>query len=444
MYPALEEAERVLAASPSPLRHVIILTDGLTNAGDFPGLVAKMAKERITVSTVSIGEDADAKLLQTLASLGGGRAYATNDPRDVPRIFMTETNLVSRGLLVEKGFFPQLGSAGEMLRGVDLGSMPALKGFVLSYAKQGAETNLSALYDAPLLASWRYGLGRTAAFTSDMRGRWSASWLAWSQFPRFAAQLVRWLERSSGSEVLHPRLSLDNGRAAISVDAYDSVGKFVDGLSISGVVIGPEGDRTEIAVPQKGPGLYEAGIDAGREGDYMVSLSASGENAAPTTFGMSIPYSDEYRMRGVNVGLLSQLSAATGGRLIASASDAAGLAALLKREPGATGVGDTAWQWLILAGLLLFFLDIVVRRLVVPEGLRERIAARLRGLRPEAGPSYEDLAVMVKKAREEERSKIRQRIAGSVREGSLDADLAAYLYIARLHSRRAEKEETKK
>jgi hypothetical protein len=148
-------------------------------------------------------------------------------------------------------------------------------------------------------------------------------------------------------------------------------------------------------------------------------------------------------MRGVNVALLSRLSSQTGGRLISSAADTAGIAALLKREPGTTGVGDTAWQLLILAGLLLFFLDIVVRRLVVPEGLGERLAARLRGLRQEAGPGYEDLAGMVKKAREEERSKIRHRIAGSVREGSLDSDLAAYLYIARLHSRRAEKEEKK-
>ncbi len=334
MYPALEEAERVLAASPSPLRHVIILTDGLTNAGDFPALVTKMAKEKITVSTVAVGEDADAKLLGELAQLGGGRAYATNDPRDVPRIFMTETNLVSRGLLVEKGFFPRLVSAGEMLRGLDLGSMPALKGFVLSYTKQGAETILSALYDAPLLASWRYGLGRTAAFTSDMRGRWGASWLAWSQYPRFAAQLVRWLERPTGSEVLHPRLSLENGRALASVDAYDPAGQFVDGLSITGVVIGPDGDRTEIAVPQVGPGLYEAGFDAGRVGDYTVSISAGG-NRAPTTFGLSIPYSDEYRMRGVNAALLAQLASLTGGRVITSVSDTADIAALLRREPGA-------------------------------------------------------------------------------------------------------------
>jgi hypothetical protein len=345
-----------------------------------------------------------------------------------------------------------------MLRGIDLSALPALQGFVLSYTKQGAETVLSALYDAPLLAAWRYGLGRTAAFTSDMHGRWGRAWLAWDQFPRFAAQLVRWTERPGGSDVLHPRIQLSGGKAAISVDAYDATGAFVDGLSIGGVVIGPDGDRTEIAVPQQGPGLYGATFEASRVGDYMVSLAAghaasgdaaSGDAAAgapapaPITMGLSIPYSDEYRFLGVNTALLSRLPAQTGGRLVASADDTEGLRAVVQREPGAAGASDTAWRLLLLAGLVLFFFDIVARRIVVPEGLRGRIAARLRRLRPEAGPTYEELAGIVKKAREEERQQIRRRIAGLTREGSLDSDLAAYLYIARLHSKRAEKEEKK-
>jgi uncharacterized membrane protein len=444
MYPALEEAERALVQSPSPLRHVIILTDGLTNAGDFTGLVRRMASERITVSTIAIGEDADRDLLREIARLGGGRTYATNDPRDVPRIFMTETSLVSRGLLVEKSFFPGVASAGEMLRGIDLSGMPALRGFVLSYAKQGAETVLSALYDAPLLAAWRYGLGKTAAFTSDMHGRWGRAWLAWNQFPRFAGQLVRWVERSSGSDVLHPRVTVESGRATISVDAYDAAGIFVDGLSLTGVVIGPDGDRTEIGVPQQGPGLYGASFDAGRVGDYMVSLSAASDSpTAPLTFGIGVPYSDEYRMLGVNDALLSRLAAETGGQVVTSAADAVGVRAILRREPGTSGAADTAWRLLLLVGLLLFFLDIVVRRLVIPAGLGPRIAALLRGLRLQPGPSYEELAGLVKKAREEERQRLRKRISGASREGALDSDLAAYLYIARLHSRRVEKEQQK-
>ena len=255
MYPALEEAERILEESTAPLKHVIVLTDGLTNPGDFETLVRKMARAKITVSTVAVGEDADAALLENIARWGGGRTYATSDPRDVPRIFLMETKLASQGLLVEQGFLPRAVSEGESMRGIQLGSMPALKGFVLTSMKSGAEMSLSALFGAPLLATWRYGLGRTAAFTSDFQGRWSESWLGWDQFPRFAAQLVRWIEKPADSGILHPRIEIAGGKASVTVDAWDSTGAFVNALRIDGILLGPQGERTEFTVPRQARGF---------------------------------------------------------------------------------------------------------------------------------------------------------------------------------------------
>jgi len=446
MYPALEEADRVLSASSSPLRHVILLTDGLSDTADFQKLLERMARHRITVSTVAVGEDADVDLLANIARWGRGRTYATSDPRDVPRIFLTDTTLASRGLLVERSFFPREVSAAEMIRGLSLGGMPGLRGFVLTYMKTGAEQVLSAMYDAPLLAAWRYGLGRTAAFTSDFAGRWSAAFLAWDQFPRFAAQLVRWIERPADSNVLHPRIDVDGGTASVTVDAYDTLGAFVNGLDIRGILIRPSGARVEIGVLQTGPGMYRAEFPADEAGDYTLTLAAaSGETTlAPLTIGTSIAYSEEYRMLGVNSELLDRLAAGTGGRVISSVDDEAGLAALLRREPGSAGAGNDAWKYFLLASLLLFFLDIAARRLAAPRELLGRVAARLRALRAKPGLSYEDLTGIVARAREEEKAKLKRRVTGMVREGKLDPELAAYLYIARLRSSRAAKEETKK
>ena len=78
---------------------------------------------------------------------------------------------------------------------------------------------------------------------------------------------------------------------------------------------------------------------------------------------------------------------------------------------------------------------------MAPEGLRARLTARLRSLRAEQGPSYEELTSMVEKARDEEKKKLRARISGMVSEGRIDPDLAAYLYIARMQGKRAEKKE---
>jgi uncharacterized membrane protein len=443
MYPALQEAARVLEESPSPLRHLIILSDGLTDAADFEGLVKGMARNRITVSTVAVGADADAVLLEDIARWGGGRTYATNDPRDVPRIFMTEASLAGQGLLMEKSFLPRQTSAAESLRGISVEGMPALKGFVLTYMKPGAEMDLSALYGAPLLASWRYGLGRTAAFTSDLRGRWSGAWLSWDQFPRFISQLARWVERPSDSGILHPAVTVSSGKASLTVDASDTLGEFVNGLDITAVVIAPGGTSSSFGVPQTGPGTYQSGFTAQEVGDYTVTLSAQSEDSrlAPVSVGVNVPYSEEYRMLGTDTALLSNLAAVTGGRVISSAQDSAAISEALRREQGAAGSGSDAWRPLLLASLLLFFADIAVRRL--PAGILERVRAFLGARRGPHGISYDELAVMVKKARDEERTQLHRRITGMVRDGRVDPDLAAYLYIARLRSRKAS-EETKK
>jgi uncharacterized membrane protein len=446
MYPALEEADRVLSGSRSPLRHVILLTDGLTDDADFKGLLARMARHRITVSTVAVGDDADTQLLASIARWGHGRTYATSDPSDVPRIFLTDTTLVSRGLLVEKSFFPREVSAAEMIRGLSLTAVPALDGFVLTYMKSGAEQVFSALYDAPLLASWRYGLGRTAAFTSDLGGRWSREWLGWDQFPRFAAQLVRWIERPSDARPLHPRVQISSGRAVVTVDAYDSLGAFVNGLEMRGILIQPGGARVELSVPQTGPGLYEASFPAEEVGDYILTLAArSGDTElAPLTVGTSLAYSEEYLMQGPNLSLLNRLASLTGGRVISSPDDTAGLAALLRREPGYSGAGNEAWRWFLLAAVFLFFADIAARRLAALRELLGRALTRLLSLRGKPVLSSAELAGLVARARDEERARMKTRLSGIAREGKVDPELAAYLYIARLRSSRAAAEEGKK
>ncbi len=446
LYPALEEAYRALAASPSPLRHIIVLSDGLTNPGDFEQLVGRVARDKITVSTVAIGDDADAALLARIAKWGGGRYYAASDPRAVPRIFMAETTLVSRGLLIEKRFLPSVWSTNEIIGGISPDELPPLDGFVLTYMKNGAEKVLSAPYDAPLLAAWRYGLGKSAAFTADMGNRWGASWAAWDQFPRFAAQLVRWIEKTGSADVLHPRLSLSRGKGSVSVDAHDELGRFVNGIDIRATALGPGGGREQVPIPQTGPGLYEGSFRAEGVGDYVVTISAP--DHAPRTLGMSRPYSDEYRILGTDVRLLDHLAERTGGRRAASADDEAALAAILQREPGGRGAVSTAWWWLLAAALALFVLDIAARKLTLSESVSEKLGRLFRGSlllgrlsRRRPGYSYEELQSIVAKAREEDRRKLHKRISAMASEGKVDPDLAAYLYIARLRRKKAEAKE---
>src|SRR5207237_1004447 len=76
-YPALKESYAVLFDRPALLKHVIFLSDGQMTRGDFAGLLRRMAKDKITVSTVAIGKDADLQLMVDVAKWGRGRFYYT-------------------------------------------------------------------------------------------------------------------------------------------------------------------------------------------------------------------------------------------------------------------------------------------------------------------------------------------------------------------------------
>ena len=149
-------------------------------------------------------------------------------------------------------------------------------------------------------------------------------------------------------------------------------------------------------------------------------------------------------MPGVNAPLLDRLAAATGGRSIASPDDEAGISALLHRERGSAGTGGDAARFFLLVSILLFLLDVAVRRLAAPRELLGRVLTRLRSLRGQPGLSSADLSSLVARARDEERTKMKTRLSGIAREGKIDPELAAYLYIARLRSSRAAKEDVNK
>jgi hypothetical protein len=431
-------------------------------------MVARIASDRITLSTVAVGADADTELLARIAAQGGGRYYAASDPRSVPRIFMTETILVSRGLLIEKRFLPAVWSASEIVSGIDPEGIPPMDGFVLTYAKTGAEKVLSALYDAPLLAAWHYGLGRSAAFTGDLRGRWGRAWTAWDAFPRFAAQLVRWVERPGSTDALHPQVTLaagdaragaagaPGGRGTIRVDAVDELGSFINGLPMTATVAGPGQATEDVALAQSGPGAYEGTFRSEAVGDYVVTVSApSGGGLLLRTVGASRPYAEEYRLLAPDTRLLAGLAASAGGRLLPLQPDEESLAALLAREPApaaAAGAGGIlsapgrASPWLVAAALLLFVLDIAARKLVLSPALRERLAPLVRLVArggSARGRSYDEIVSMVARAREEEKKQLGERVTAAAAEGRADPDLAAYLYIARLRGRRSEGQERK-
>src|ERR1044071_3240029 len=147
-YPALKESYSVLFERPALLKHVIFLSDGQMTRGDFQGLLRRMSKDKITVSTVAKG--------------GRGRFYYTEDSQTIPRIFTLETQLASKASIVEQPFRPQLTAPQhEAMQDLDWKAAPPLGGYVATTLKSTADLVLMSHQEDPVLATWRYGLGRT-------------------------------------------------------------------------------------------------------------------------------------------------------------------------------------------------------------------------------------------------------------------------------------------
>lgn len=408
LFGAMQAAYEAVRPSESSVRHLLILSDGLTEEGDFQELTGRMAAEGITVSTVAVGADADRELMADLAGRGGGRHYYTDDIQDVPRIFASEAIIASRGLLVEEAFLPRPGVPHEIVQGIDTSALPLLEGFVLTYPKASAEQVLLTSDGKPLLAVRRYGLGRTAAFTSDLRGRWGRSWVEWPELPRLLAQLVRWVERPSAGEELSVTVEEKRGDAVIAVDAEAGTGDFLNFLDLTASVVYPDGRAEEVAVGQIGPGQYRGSFAAEESGPYVVTVRENDSRQPPQVHGLVVPYSREYRDFEPNLPLLEGIAETTGGRVIAR-EDAAGLRALYSSGSAGWRAERELGHWFILAAALVLLAEIAVRKLRLSAGFFAGLLLRLRSGRPRPKPDYaEARRSMAEKERKEREERARR------------------------------------
>jgi len=380
-YPALKESYQILFDRPALLKHVIFLSDGQMTRGDFAGLLRRMAKDKITVSTVAIGKDADVQLMVDIAKWGKGRFYYTEDSQTIPRIFTLETQLASKASLVEQPFKPQLTAPNhEAMQDINWKAVPPLGGYVATTVKQNAELVLMSHQEDPVLATWRYGLGRAAAFTSDAKSKWGVLWLRWGDFNKFWAQLTRWTLRSGSRSDTTAIVQRIDQTGEVVVDAVDGKGEFINFLDSQIGVVAPNRERSVVDLEQIGPGRYRGRFPAPQEGVYLVGMAQrKAERVVGSQLaGLVVPYAQELRDLGVDETLLRELAELTGGSALQEPQDA--FLKLRRRSRIAVEI----WPWLVGIVALMMVPDIALRR-VGPGGLsrmRGWLSRRLRRATP--------------------------------------------------------------
>ena len=176
----------------------------------------------------------------------------------------------------------------------------------------------------PLLATWRYGLGQTAAFTSDAEARWASEWLGWDGYGKFWAQVVRGLLRQSEQATFQVHAAeIDGGRKLrLDIDALTPEGGFRDRLPIDVSGLDTATGQTQSArAEQIAPGSYRAEFDlpaqtAADDGaaTTMFSVRSPDLMERPYVFGHTRSYSREFLRTGTDETFLRAVAMAGHGR----------------------------------------------------------------------------------------------------------------------------------
>ncbi len=303
-----------LKKSDAAVRHMIIISDGDPSPPS-PELVKGFRDARVSVSTIAVSPHGgvDPGVLQAIAKETGGRYYFPKDPSKLPSIFIKEAKTLTRSMIQEKEFKPSIEFPSQILKG--LGEVPPLKGYVLTTPKLRSETILKGPEKEeidPVLSVWRFGVGRTAAFTGDFSPRWGAKWLEWEGFRPFVKQLAVDISRVAQESDLRLRTFAAGEKGIVVIEDHHPSDRFLD---VVAKVAGP-GERAEtVRLKPSGPRLYQGEFPLWGRGSYQVFAEGAGEGKPGRVLGgFSVPYSAEYLRFRSNPVLLREIAARTGGK----------------------------------------------------------------------------------------------------------------------------------
>jgi Ca-activated chloride channel homolog len=373
----LTMAHKGLMEVDAAARHCIIISDGDPQPPT-DALLKQMLADKVTVSTVAINPHGGqtVALMEAIASATGGRFYYPQDANELPAIFIKEAKTLKRSMLQNKTFSPNVEFPSPVLKGID--SMPQLHGYVLATPKPRASVILTAPALAeeaaagdspdPVLAMWRYGLGTTAAWTSDLAANWGRDWLGWKKYEAFVKQLVTETSRVETRSDLTISTFAAGSKGIVTVEDFAKEESF---LEMRARIAGRDGQSLDLPLKQIAPRRYQAEFPLWGKGRYQVgvtgvSLGLGGGAARneQAVSGFSVPYGAEYLRFKSNALLLKQIADRTGGRVLEREDLDIFRSARTPRESS-----KPVFDWFLIALACLVPIDVGVRRVQIDWGV---------------------------------------------------------------------------
>jgi Ca-activated chloride channel family protein len=361
--PALDLAGAQLRRSTAKSKHIVLLTDGISQrSGTLPAQARALREEGFTISTIGVGDDADRDTLRLMADNGGGEYFFALNPNTLPQIFLRAVRIERTPMIREETFDPvTIAGVSGILAG--LGDLPPLHGLTLTQPRTDPNVTTALVTEKgePVLAYWQAGLGQVAAFTSDAHD-WARSWLDWQGYGQFWNGLVRVVARpAAAGEGFRASIILEDDRLRVRLegDAADA-----ESLSAEATVFSPDGTVQTLRLTPAGAGVLEGTISNAGTGSTvaMIRPVRSGVAQRPVVAGLSVQEGAEFMVLASDDELLRAIAARTGGRVLEASEINAGV--IFERrgiEPREAVL--PLWPRLLPWALLLAVLDIALRRI---------------------------------------------------------------------------------
>ncbi|MBU5214404.1 VWA domain-containing protein [Heyndrickxia oleronia] len=391
IYTSLKMAYDELMPLKLQRKHIILLTDGQSSNADYETLIEEGKKENITISTVALGQDADIRLLESLAEYGSGRFYNVTDSTVIPSILSRETVMASRTYIEDNPFYPVIQPYPDWLKHFKNG-VPQMNAYIAVTPKQTAQVSVLSEKEDPILAEWQYGLGKTIAYTSDTSGKWAGDWARWNQWPNFWSHLVTKTFPSYENIPYDIRVTEENGKTLLQLKSNEAAI-----LPLEAVVVSQSGNEMNVQTKMVAPGEYELKMED-TPGMYflMVKQHTGEETEQAFQTGFTIPYSKEYLLKEVNQPFLKDLAGVVNGKELENeqAAFSPTIGESYHRRPIA--------EWLLLTAFLVFFIEIALRRF----GFQPLIKLKNRNVKDKQETTVNPIQTLINTKKQKSKPKI--------------------------------------
>ena len=370
MYPALNRGYEKLKAVDAKQKHLILLSDGRSD-GDFDTLADRIAADDIYVTTIAIG-DAAQDLMQAIAERGQGNYVAVDNVNQLPKILANEVRQTQK-YMVQEAFQPTI-SEKDLTITAGISQLPGLHGYIATSEKEYSQVYIRSHQEHPILAIWHYGFGRSVAFTSDVKPGWASEWIEWGQVAKFWGQVVKWAAPAhEGSGDFDLDVSHRGGVGQVVIDiANAETTAGVQRFEVS--VASPLGSGRIVDMHRESPTRFRGEFSVGETGVYLVTAQMKRDSRVIGSRQASLvrSYPAEYAEFEADHQLLRLIASRTNGIYEPTPKQIA------KYTGSAVESSQSLSHTLLIAGILIFVFEMILRRFSVARGyftqLREQLA----------------------------------------------------------------------